>query len=146
VVHKLGFGIASMTLPEGVTHSWQSVNFNHREKNFHQAVHEISDGTVIELVAGKEMSEVLFNLLGDLAAETWFKAAARFRGRKDSKAADRPGGSVSKAMIGFENLEESRPLLSLNWPSHESAGCLSRSGRDGRNASISCPRRPRRGR
>jgi UDP-GlcNAc:undecaprenyl-phosphate GlcNAc-1-phosphate transferase len=112
VVHKLGFGKASMTLPEGVTHSWQSVNFNHREKNFHQAVHEISDGTVIELVAGKEMSEVLFNLLGDLAAETWFKAAARFRGRKDSKAADRPGGSVSKAMIGFENLEE-KPAVAV---------------------------------
>jgi hypothetical protein len=45
-----------------------------------QAAHEISDGTVIELTgATQKMPEALFTLLGDLAAEMWYKAAQRHR-------------------------------------------------------------------
>ena len=48
--------------------------------NYQSAAHEISDGTVIEFTADKRvMPEVVFTLLGDLAAETWYKAAAKCR-------------------------------------------------------------------
>jgi hypothetical protein len=107
VIYKLGFDRVSIMLPDGISHSWQSKHFDHRVNDCHQAVHEISNGTVIELAAGKEeMSEVRFSLLGDLAAEAWFKAAARFRGQKMAKAVDQPVGPVGEAIISFKTIEE----------------------------------------
>ena len=79
IARKLGFSKVALTLPSGVAYMWTSPEFE-LTTDFHQATHEMSDETVIELAAAKdEMSDVLFALLGDLAAESWYKAASRRR-------------------------------------------------------------------
>ena len=78
VVKKLGFCRLKLTLPGRATRAWQAEGFDAQTVPHLQAAHEISDGTVVELTAASQvMPEVLFTLLGDLAAETWYKAAQR---------------------------------------------------------------------
>jgi UDP-GlcNAc:undecaprenyl-phosphate GlcNAc-1-phosphate transferase len=80
VVRKLGFSRLKLTLPTGKSWVWQSPNFDPQAMPHQTAAHEMSDGTVVELSAvTATMPEVLFTLLGDLAAETWYKAASRCR-------------------------------------------------------------------
>jgi len=80
VVKKLGFSKVSLSLPDGSAYAWQSEEFDPRKADYYGAVHEISDGTAIEFAADKKlMSEDVFVLLGDLASESWYKAASRCR-------------------------------------------------------------------
>jgi UDP-GlcNAc:undecaprenyl-phosphate GlcNAc-1-phosphate transferase len=97
VVRKLGFARVRLTLPGGPSRTWQAADFNPQGAPLHQASHEISDGTLIELTAvSQTMPEVLFTLFGDLAAETWYKAAQRCRAMhpqgNPAPAADAPPG------------------------------------------------------
>jgi hypothetical protein len=93
VVRKLGFSRLKLTLPDGTSRVWQAEGFDPGQvENFH-AEHEMSDGTVVELSAASHaMPEVLFVLFGDLAAETWYKAAQRCRAAnpKPASAANEP--------------------------------------------------------
>ena len=80
VIRKLGFSRVKIVLPNGTTNTWQAEDFEEGSAAFNSAAHEISDGTIIEVAANKTlMSDVLFNLLGDLTAETWYKIALRWR-------------------------------------------------------------------
>ena len=80
VVKKLRFTKVKVLLPDGSMNTWHSSEFNEQTSGLHRATHEISDGTVIEFYAKKTvMSDNLFHLLGDLAAETWYKAASRWK-------------------------------------------------------------------
>jgi UDP-GlcNAc:undecaprenyl-phosphate GlcNAc-1-phosphate transferase len=80
LVKKLHFMKVKVTLPDGTTNLWHSPEFNEQAGDLHRASHEISNGTVIEFYADKAaMSDISFNLLGDLAAETWYKAASRWK-------------------------------------------------------------------
>jgi UDP-GlcNAc:undecaprenyl-phosphate GlcNAc-1-phosphate transferase len=117
VVKKLGFTKVRLTLPDGAVHAWQAEGFNEQAGERLRAAHEISDGTVIDFTADKEiMPEVVFTLLGDLAAETWYKAALRCRVRNKSKAgvlavAELPGNSTQQSLIDFNApFGEKRPV------------------------------------
>ena len=80
VVKKLRFTKVNVRLPSGSMQTWEASEFDGQRGDLHHASHELSDGTIIEYYANKAvMSEHLFYLLGDLAAETWYKAAARWR-------------------------------------------------------------------
>jgi UDP-GlcNAc:undecaprenyl-phosphate GlcNAc-1-phosphate transferase len=80
MVRKLGFSRVTVTLPGHEVRSWQAERFDAESGHYQRAAHEISDGTVIEFIADKRiMAEVVFNLLGDLASETWYKASAKCR-------------------------------------------------------------------
>jgi UDP-GlcNAc:undecaprenyl-phosphate GlcNAc-1-phosphate transferase len=112
VARKLGFCRVLVTLPGGVAHSWRAETAPDAAEACHVASHEISDGTVIELAGDKAaMSEALFSLLGDLAAETWYKAAAQFRvrERKAAAAALPPAGGGRVVVPRFRK----RPDVSL---------------------------------
>ena len=115
LVRKLGFSRLKLTLPHGASYLWQAEGFDPDAVPHLRAAHEISDGTVIELTAAtKTMPEVLFTLLGDLAAETWYKAAQRCRSAgpkaRPIAAAPRNGEpSSSNPLIHPEPL----PLTSL---------------------------------
>jgi UDP-GlcNAc:undecaprenyl-phosphate GlcNAc-1-phosphate transferase len=92
VVKKLGFCRLKLTLPGRPTRIWQAEGFDPLATHL-QAAHEISDGTVVELTAASNaMPEAHFSLLGDLAAETWYKAAQRCRAPK-AKAQPAAAGS-----------------------------------------------------
>ena len=85
LVRKLHLASVKVTLPDGSSNIWQDEELDHLVGNFHRAIHEISDGTILEFHSEKEAGpNILFNLLGDLAAETWYKAASRW------KATDKP--------------------------------------------------------
>jgi UDP-GlcNAc:undecaprenyl-phosphate/decaprenyl-phosphate GlcNAc-1-phosphate transferase len=85
VVRKLGFSGVKLTLPDGTIQGWRAGESDRNADDFHQAAHEISDGTIIQLEADKEtMPETRFHLLGDLASETWYKAAARLRSTQEA--------------------------------------------------------------
>jgi UDP-GlcNAc:undecaprenyl-phosphate GlcNAc-1-phosphate transferase len=80
VIRKLGFSRVKIALPNGTSNTWQAEDFEEGSSAYHFAAHEISDGTVIEVAANKSMMpDILFNLLGDLTAETWYKIALRWR-------------------------------------------------------------------
>ncbi len=52
-----------------------------------RAVHDISDGTIIELSADKVgMDETVFTLLGDLATESWYKAVSQCEIQRQKRA------------------------------------------------------------
>jgi len=117
VVKKLGFSKVGLTLPDGAAHAWRAEGFDEQVGKRQQAAHEISDGTVIEFTANKGiMSEAVFTLLGDLAAETWYKAALRCRVGNKSKAtvpavAELPENATQKSLIGFNApFGEKRPV------------------------------------
>jgi UDP-GlcNAc:undecaprenyl-phosphate GlcNAc-1-phosphate transferase len=79
VVKKLGFSRVKLILPDGSINTWQMHELDKRADDLHYVAHEMSDGTVIEFVADKAiLSESQFDLLGDLAAETWYKIASRW--------------------------------------------------------------------
>ncbi len=79
VIRKLGFSRVRLVLPDGAN-AWQCDEFQERAAEMQHICHEMNDGTVIELDADKTvMSEMLFNLLSDLASESWYKAASRWR-------------------------------------------------------------------
>lgn len=85
VAKKLGFSRICVTLPGGVSRSWSSDSARLDSDQRHHAIHEISDGTVIELSTNKEaMDETVFTLLGDLASEAWYKAASRCLIKKEA--------------------------------------------------------------
>jgi len=80
VVRKLGFTEVKVWLPDHSVNRWRAEALNVEAVEFHRAIHEMSNGTIIELSAPKStMPEILFNLLGDLAAETWYKVASRWK-------------------------------------------------------------------
>jgi UDP-GlcNAc:undecaprenyl-phosphate/decaprenyl-phosphate GlcNAc-1-phosphate transferase len=81
VIKKLRFTQVTVHLPDGSKNTWRSREIDDDSAaDFHHALHEISNGTVIELYAPKTaMSDNLFNLLGDLAAETWYKTTTRWK-------------------------------------------------------------------
>jgi len=86
LVKKLGFSKVRLTLPDGTANFWQAEGWDGQPDKCRPAAHEISDGTVIEFTADKEvMPEVVFTLFGDLAAETWYKAALRCHMRHTAK-------------------------------------------------------------
>jgi len=81
VVKKLGFSKVNLSLPGGSAHTWQTKEFDPQKADYYEAVHQISDGTAIEFTADKRlMTEDVFVLLGDLASESWYKAASCCRG------------------------------------------------------------------
>ncbi len=104
VIRKLGFSRLKLTLPGHPVRTWEAEGFNPESGTLLQAAHEISDGTVVDLTAdSRVMPEVLFTLLGDLAAETWYKAAQRCRARKPEErpaAANDPTDKGSVAGAG----------------------------------------------
>jgi len=109
VVKKLGFSKVSVKLSGAPPRSWQAERFDERSGDYQKAAHEISDGTVIEFVADRRvMPEVVFNLLGDLASESWYKAALKCQ--QTSKKAVVPAGagrsvkSVRKSIINVETV------------------------------------------
>ncbi|HEV3271737.1 MAG TPA: MraY family glycosyltransferase [Candidatus Methylacidiphilales bacterium] len=117
LVKKLGFSKVRLILPDGAAHVWQAEGRDGQAGDRLQAAHEISDGTVIEFTANKQvMPEAVFSLLGDLAAETWYKAALRCRVGNKSKAgvpaiAELPKNPAQKSLIGFDTpFGEKRPV------------------------------------
>ena len=104
VVKKLGFSRLKLTLPGGKTRVWQAEGFDLQSVPHLRAAHEISDGTVVELTAATHaMPEELFTLLGDLAAESWYKAAQRCRAMngktRPTVATDDPTDKGSAAAV-----------------------------------------------
>jgi len=80
VIKKLRFASIRVLLPDGSMRIWCANEFDGRIIDYHHATHQISNGTIIDLSTEKSaMSELLFNLLGDLAAETWYKIASRWK-------------------------------------------------------------------
>jgi UDP-GlcNAc:undecaprenyl-phosphate GlcNAc-1-phosphate transferase len=78
VVGRLGFSRVKLVSPHG-TSLWKSECYEPREKEMRHVWHEIGKNTVIEFDADKDrMSELHFDLLSDLAAEAWYKAASRW--------------------------------------------------------------------
>ena len=65
----------------------------------------MSNGAIIEVFAKKsEMSEFLFNLLGDLAAETWYKVASRWN------ALSKPPLHFTSDAIPYSNASEKKVI------------------------------------
>ena len=84
VLKKLRLAQVSVVWPDGSRARWQA-DETEETGDLHCASHEIGNGTVMKFYAQKSaMSPMLFALLGDLAAETWYAAATRW------KALDRP--------------------------------------------------------
>ena len=108
VVRKLGFAKVSLALPDGATFTWSSDEFDKPNLVFQQGAHEISDGTTIEFFADKKsMTEDVFVLLGDLASESWYKAALHCGDGKKSAAIASPVDDLPKTdprddVIGFK--------------------------------------------
>lgn len=123
VVRKLGFSRVVLLLPDRAN-TWESEEFGERVNEMRHGCHEINDGTVIEFHGDNSvMSEMLFNLLSDLAAETWYKAASRWRVINNTplefvSMATPAGSSVQKKFVRLyapkQRKTPSRDLPSLN--------------------------------
>ena len=106
IVKKLGFSRVEVALPHG-GHVWQIEGFDLTGRETQSIRHQISEGTVIEFSADKAvMSDLLFNLLSDLAAETWYKAAARWQVVNSAPLDFRsmavpPGSCAAKKFVRF---------------------------------------------
>jgi UDP-GlcNAc:undecaprenyl-phosphate/decaprenyl-phosphate GlcNAc-1-phosphate transferase len=75
VVKKLGFSEVKVTLPDG-SNTWRTSATHTRVHELQRARHETPGGAVIEFAAEVAvMPEKLFELLAELAAETWHKSA-----------------------------------------------------------------------
>ncbi len=107
VVKKLRFTKVRVRLPDGSVNSWTADEVHVDSDDLHRAVHEISNGTSIEFYAKKEvMSDMLFNILGDLASEAWYKAAARWHALNRPKlhfvTTDASVGNITESnTVGF---------------------------------------------
>ncbi len=79
VAKKLGFTKVKLTLAN-YDNVWENEGRQPRPSAVQTIVHQLGDEAAIEFQADKDiMSEVLFELLSDLASETWYKAAARWQ-------------------------------------------------------------------
>jgi UDP-GlcNAc:undecaprenyl-phosphate GlcNAc-1-phosphate transferase len=79
-VKKLGFAKLKLVLPDGSVNTWQLDTLDSASDDFLHSSHEMTDGTVIEVHANKKtIPESQFDVIGDLAAETWYKIASRWR-------------------------------------------------------------------
>ena len=80
VVKKLGFSEVRLTLQDG-TNVWKLDANGAAEEALQWARHEMSGGTVLEFAGDKILlPEKLFELLTELAAESWQKAGRRWEG------------------------------------------------------------------
>lgn len=78
VVEKLGFCRVKLVSAHG-TSVWEARGFSETSMEIRRVWHELGQGTTVEFDAdSKVMSEIHFDLLSDLAAEAWYKAAARW--------------------------------------------------------------------
>jgi UDP-GlcNAc:undecaprenyl-phosphate GlcNAc-1-phosphate transferase len=76
-VKKLGFCRVVITLPKGLARTWQN---DGPIGEVQQSEHAMGDGTVLHFDALKaEMTESQFDLLSDLAAETWYALVRRWQ-------------------------------------------------------------------
>ena len=79
VVKKLGFAWVRLVLPDGAN-TWQAAGFETRAGNLLRVHHELSRHSLIEFAAEENvLPQKLFELLAELAAETWHKAALRWQ-------------------------------------------------------------------
>jgi len=79
IVRKLGFAEVELKLSDGVNR-WLAEAGDELEEPFARLRHEIPGGGSIELSARSEiLPEKLFEVLGELAAEAWQKAALRWQ-------------------------------------------------------------------
>lgn len=79
VVKKLGFSEVKLALPDGV-HVWRAGALEKGLGELRCTRHEISGGTSIEFAAYENvLPEKLFELVAELAAESWQKAALRWQ-------------------------------------------------------------------
>jgi UDP-GlcNAc:undecaprenyl-phosphate GlcNAc-1-phosphate transferase len=79
VVKRLGFASVHLRLPDGgdtrLVHE-----FDEATTDLQKVCHELDNGSVIQFFASPgTLPEPLFKLLADLAAETWHRAALRWR-------------------------------------------------------------------
>jgi hypothetical protein len=78
VVNKMGFSKVRLALPDG-EESWQVKDFDGTKGTLQHMCHKMANGWSIEFTAEKAvLSDDLFELLAELAAETWHKAAIRW--------------------------------------------------------------------
>jgi hypothetical protein len=79
VVKKLGFSEVRLTLEDG-THVWQADECEAATMPLQRARHEINGGTVVEFAGDATvLPHKLFELLTELAAESWQKAGRRWQ-------------------------------------------------------------------
>lgn len=79
VVKKLGFSRVSLALPDG-TNIWDSPAFDPDDTNHQEAAFDLNGCGKLEFVANHHvMQDKLFELLSELAAEAWHKAASRWQ-------------------------------------------------------------------
>jgi len=79
LVRKLGFSEVKLALPDG-SNVWRSVGPEVGLGPVHQARHEMGKDTTIEFAAYEGvLPRALFELLAELAAEAWQKAALRWQ-------------------------------------------------------------------
>ena len=84
VVKKLGFSEVKVTLPDGAN-TWRAAGPPHPSAQLQRTRHETPSGAMIDFAAEQTvMSDSLFELLAELAAETWHKAAARWQKRNNA--------------------------------------------------------------
>jgi UDP-GlcNAc:undecaprenyl-phosphate GlcNAc-1-phosphate transferase len=80
VVNKFGFSRVRLVLKDGAD-TWNLDGYKEETGRLQHICHEMSGGTIIEFSADKAvLPEKLFELLAELAAETWHKAALRWQG------------------------------------------------------------------
>jgi UDP-GlcNAc:undecaprenyl-phosphate GlcNAc-1-phosphate transferase len=78
VVKKLGFSEARLALAED-TRSWQTQGFDRHTHPLRQSHFDVNGCGKLDLAADPQvMPEKVFELLSDLAAESWHKAATRW--------------------------------------------------------------------
>lgn len=79
VVRKLGFAEVQLALPDGV-HVWRAVGPETGLTRLHRTRHALGGKSSVEFAAYEDvLPEALFELLTELAAETWQKAALRWQ-------------------------------------------------------------------
>jgi UDP-GlcNAc:undecaprenyl-phosphate/decaprenyl-phosphate GlcNAc-1-phosphate transferase len=79
LVKKLGFSEVKLVLADR-SNIWRAGGFDTGLTNLRRTRHEMSSGSVIEFAADETLlSEKLFELMAELAAETWHKAALRWQ-------------------------------------------------------------------
>jgi UDP-GlcNAc:undecaprenyl-phosphate GlcNAc-1-phosphate transferase len=118
LVKKLGFSEVKLSLPDGVN-IWRAAAWETTPHPLHRAKQEIHGGAMIEFAADSAvLPERLFELLTELAAESWQKAANRWQ--KINKAPLRFGSVASPDTSFFK-----RKLSRLYAPA-EGAALVSR--------------------